>query len=294
MNKLIRLYSIINKVLLIFLHQVLPKKGAFFKYLRGKIENFLFFSPRSKNIYPIQTELLGKFEPVRLMTKDCVKLHSWFIKPKEGMPIVIFCHGQSENISKWQETAIFLEKSGYGVFLLSYRGHYKSAGKPSEEGIYTDADTAINFLVEHGYSTKNIIIWGRSLGSSIPCEMALKHNLKGIILESAISNIKSAAISLSNWYMNNMHLNFLRGIIEKSFEKIRFTQNFSNDKKINKINCPILIMHSHNDSKINSEAAHELYNSNPKARLFISKEGCHDENEWCFNKVDDFLKELSY
>lgn len=293
MYRFLYIYSVLNKLLLIFLHISLPKKGFFFRKIRDKIENNLFFSPRIKKIYPLRQELIGKFQPVRLITKDCVKIYSWFIEPKENKPIVIFCHGQSENISKWQEAAIFLESLGYGALFLSYRGHYKSAGKPSEKGIYQDAVTAIDFLLNKGYSTKDIIIWGRSLGSSIPCEMALKYDLKGIILESAILDIKSAAVSITNWYLVQMNLPFLNKAIEDYIRKIDFNQKFSNGKKVQNIACPILILHSKKDAKINYNAANELYNLNQNAHFYLCEEGSHDEIDWGLGKIGEFLNNLT-
>lgn len=293
MKTLVYFYFITNKLLLIILYSILPKNSKFFSYLKFKIENNIFFSPRIKKIYPIKKELLGKYKPIRLVTSDCVKLYSWFIEPTTNKPIILFCHGQSESISKWQDTAIFLEKSGYGALFLSYRGHYRSAGFPTEKGIYTDADAAISFLKTKGYDTKDIIIWGRSLGSSIPCEMALKHDLKGIILESAIFNIKTAAMSLAEMYLNRSNLNLLKPYLMNIFEKAEFKQNFENHKKIDKIQCPICIVHSKNDIKISFKIAEELHSINKKSKLYISEDGSHDTNDWCFDEVTNFIESLS-
>lgn len=292
MKALFYFYFITNKLLLIVLYSILPKKGRFFKHLRFKIENNIFFSPRIKKIYPVKHELLGKFEPVRIMTHDCVRLYGWHIKPKENNPVILFCHGQSENISKWQDTAAFIEKSGYGAFFLSYRGHYRSAGMPDEKGIYTDAEAAISFLKRNGYDEKDIIVWGRSLGSTVACETALKYNLKGVILESPILNIKTAAMSITDMYLKQSNLYFLKKYLFDIFEKAEFRQKFENSKKIEKINCPILITHSKNDKKIPYKTSEELHSKNKNSKLFICDEGSHDTNDWCFNKIKEFILSL--
>lgn len=293
MKALVYFYFITNKLLLLVLYSLLPKRGKFSAYLKFKIENNIFFSPRIKDVYPIKPELRGKIEPVRFMTGDCVKLYSWFIKPKEDKPVILFCHGQSENISKWQDTAIFIEKSGYGALFISYRGHYRSAGMPTEKGIYTDAEAAISFLKTKGYESKDIVVWGRSLGSTVACEMALRHNLKGIILESAIFNIKTAAMSLTELYLTKSNLPFLRKYLTNIFEKAEFEQKFENNKKIGKIDCPILILHSKNDIKIPYKIAEALHSENKQSKLCISECGTHDTNDWCFYEVKKFIKNLS-
>lgn len=293
MKAIFYFYFITNKLLLIVLYSILPKKGRFFKYLRFKIENNIFFSPRIKKVYPIKPELLGKFEPLRIMTPDCVRLYGWHIKPKGDNPVILFCHGQSENISKWQDTAVFIEKLGYGALFLSYRGHYRSAGFPDEKGIYLDAETAISFLIKNGHKEENIIVWGRSLGSTVACEMAIRHNLKSIILESPITNIKSAAISLTDMYLKQSNLHFLKNHLFDMLENAEFRQKFENDKKIEKIDCPTLILHSKNDRKISFKMSEELHKKCKNSKLLICEDGCHDTNDWCFNEIERFFLSLS-
>ncbi|CAH1762031.1 13983_t:CDS:2 [Entrophospora sp. SA101] len=50
------------------------------------------------------------------------------------------------------------------VVLLSYRGYGKSDGKPTEDGIKIDAQTALDYIKKH-YILKNtkVVLYGRSL-----------------------------------------------------------------------------------------------------------------------------------
>jgi hypothetical protein len=49
--------------------------------------------------------------------------------------------------------------------MLEYRGYGLSQGSPSEEGLYMDARTALDFLsLRHDVNHKEIIVFGRSLG----------------------------------------------------------------------------------------------------------------------------------
>ena len=90
-------------------HNILPfnKVGIYFKM---KAENFLFFSPRVYKKFRLQKEVKQNCTSVRLFTKDMVRIHASFLKPLDGKPVVIFFHGQSENITKWQDTFLFLKK----------------------------------------------------------------------------------------------------------------------------------------------------------------------------------------
>ncbi len=287
------IYYIFSKLIFVLLYSLIPKKGGIFRKLRLKLENRIFFSPRIKKVYPIIPELKGKIEPIRLMTKDFVRIYGWRINPKVTDTVVIFCHGQSESISKWQDTALFLEKAGIGALFLSYRGHYRSAGLPSEQGIYTDAETAIEYLEKQGIPSENIILWGRSLGSTVACETALRYKLKAVILESSICNIKEAAYTITELYLKIIGLSNLKTILTGLFEKTHFIQKFENDKKIAKIECPILILHSKNDVKIPHSSAEKLHKLNNKACLYLCDEGTHNSNQWCYEKVKEFIKEVN-
>jgi hypothetical protein len=50
--------------------------------------------------------------------------------------------------------------------MLEYRGYGLSQGSPSEEGLYMDVRTALDFLsLRHDVNHKEIVIFGRSLGN---------------------------------------------------------------------------------------------------------------------------------
>lgn len=293
MSKFFLVQFLSEKFFLSLFHSKLTGKGFFGSKIKFKIENRLIFCPRIKKVLKIKKELLGTFTPIKLLTPDCVRLYAWYAKPKADNPVVIFIPGQSESISKWQDTLEFLQNIGYGALFLSLRGHYKSAGIPSEEGVYTDAETAIKFLKKEGFKSKDIIVWGRSLGSATALEMGVRHRLKGVILESAIQNIKQAASTLIEYYLTSFKVNFFKSYVMKILSELDFMQNFENDKKIANLKTQTLIIHSKNDLKIPYRTAELLHSLNPKTKLIISEEGCHETNEWCFEEVEKFFHSLS-
>ncbi len=293
MSKFFLVQFLTEKFFLSIFHSKLTGKGFLSSRIKFKIENRLIFNPRVKKVLKIKKELIGTFTPIKLLTPDCVRLYAWYVKPKPNNPVVIFIPGQSESISKWQDTLEFLQNMGYGALFLSLRGHYKSAGIPSEEGVYTDAETAIKFLKKEGFKSKDIIVWGRSLGSATALEMGVRHRLKGVILESAIQNIKCAASTLIEYYLTSFKISFFKSYVMKMLSEINFMQNFENDKKIAGLKTKALIIHSKNDLKIPYKTAELLHSLNPKTKLVISEEGSHESNDWCFEEVENFLHSLS-
>ena len=70
--------------------------------------------------------------------------------------------------------------------LLDYRGYGKSEGEPSEKGLYLDAEAAYDWIVAHGYTPKQIVIHGESLGTAVATYLATNRQSAGVILESAV------------------------------------------------------------------------------------------------------------
>ena len=57
---------------------------------------------------------------------------------------------------------------GCNVCLLEYRGYGHSDGSPHEEGLYLDAQAALEYLIGRpDVDQRKIIVFGRSLGNNI-------------------------------------------------------------------------------------------------------------------------------
>ncbi len=285
-SNFIKYYFLVLRLFALILHSFIRGDGKISAYFRKKIENFMIFSPRYYKFKKLPAELKNSVMPLKILTSDLVKLYSRIKLPKsDKMPVIVFYHGQSENISKWQNTVFFLKNCGFGAAFPSFRGHYKSAGVPSEDGIYRDAKAVIEKLLSLGYDEKQIFLWGRSLGSYPAIRAATEFGVGGVIVESGISNIKSAGFSI----LKLCPFILLGTFCKKILESERFEQNFSNETNIKNVKCNILILHSLKDKKINFEQAEKLREQNPEAELILCKNGSHDTNEWCFEYVKSFI-----
>ena len=57
---------------------------------------------------------------------------------------------------------------GCNVCLLEYRGYGHSDGSPHEEGLYLDAQAALEYLIGRpDVDQRKIIVFGRSLGNNV-------------------------------------------------------------------------------------------------------------------------------
>lgn len=283
---------ILKKLILLSLYPFFEREGEFFAALRRKIENYLIFEPSKLRAKRIKRELLKQFIPQRFINCQGIKLYGWFIKPKERNPVILHLHGQAESILSHQDIALYCIKNGFGLFMLSYRGHYKSAGKASEDGVYEDAQCAINQLKKLGVDKDKIIVWGHSLGTVVALETAIQNKVSGVILQSPIKEIKSAAIDVSDFYYNRLRLNFMAKFAKRKLKNINFIQKMDGINKIKLVNCPILLLHSKYDKIAPCQNSLELAEQNPNSQVFISEKGNHWDADWCLDKVFEFIKSL--
>jgi hypothetical protein len=258
------------------------------------IEKRLIFEPRERNTRCKWIDEKDFIKEIYFYSRDGVKLNAWYIKAENNNPTIIYCHGQGENISLWQNIIEFLSKNGYGIFMLEYRGHGKSEGDPTESGLYVDLESAIKYLQENENIFKdNIILWGRSLGGAIVADVASRDDFKGVILDSTFTNIRSEAIHLTSTGILESKIGFWKKISYFSVRFLPITQKFETDKKIYKIKSPLLIGHSINDTTVPVEMSYKLANLNRKAKLFISNKGSHHDSEWFFHEVLKFIESLT-
>lgn len=281
-------------MVLLLIYPLFERDGKSFVIIRKNIENYLIFQPSKLRAKRIKKGLLKKINPQRFLNSEGIKLYAWFIKPKNKMPVILHLHGQAESILSHQDIALYCLEKGFGLFMLSYRGHYKSSGKASEQGVYNDAQAAILQLKKLGVDEDKIIIWGHSLGTVVAAQTAIYNKVLGLILQSPIKEIKSAAINVYSFYSQRMRLNILGLFARKHIQKMNFIQKMDNMTKIKDIKCPILILHSLTDKVTPHENAIELSKQNPNAQLYISEHGNHWDTDWCFDRVFEFTKSLEH
>ncbi len=188
-------------------------------------------------------------EDVWLSADGGVRLFGWYIDAGPNQPVLLWCHGNAGNISHRLRNISELHRRGVSIFIFDYRGYGQSTGKPSEVGLYQDALAAYDFLMTKKNITPNrLIIFGRSLGTSVACEVARQRQAAGLILEGAFPSIQSMAdhhyLGLpASWFIDS---------------------TFNLEEKLSQISLPLLVIHGEKDSvvpmelgKYVFEAAHE-------------------------------------
>jgi len=94
----------------------------------------------------------------------------------------------------------------YTIVGLSYRGFWKSKGKPSQGGIELDVEAALNWVLDRYDPSTNIVIWGQSIGAgaaSVGLANLLNRRhpdaqdrVAGLLLETPFVDLKTMLVAL--------------------------------------------------------------------------------------------------
>ena len=147
------------------------------------------------------------------------------------------------------------------VLIFDYRGYGKSTGSLSEQGTYRDIDAVWKYLIEKkGFTAKQIIIFGRSLGGAVAIDLAARQSCGGLIVESSFSSAASMADRLFKYLPARFLLRY----------------QYSSVEKISKVRCPVLVMHSTDDELIPFAEGRLLYLAAAKPKMFVTMRGGHN------------------
>ncbi len=84
--------------------------------------------------------------------------------------VIVYFHGTKGNMDYyWNRTKLLAHVGGknhFGVMTIDYRGYGRSEGKPTESGMYADAEAAFKWLSANGLIGDRLIVYGFSLGSA--------------------------------------------------------------------------------------------------------------------------------
>src|SRR5690554_2190456 len=103
------------------------------------------------------------------------RLNALHFKVNSPKGIVVYYHGNAGQLADWGHVVQDFAESGYDVLVVDYRGYGKSTGKLSEKALYSDALLFYNYALER-YPENNIVVYGRSLGTTFATYVAAKNN----------------------------------------------------------------------------------------------------------------------
>ena len=113
-------------------------------------------------------DLLLRADEVRIQSTDGVSLSGWLIHGERDAPAIILCHDLGQSKAVFLDAAVPLQRAGYNLLLLDFRGHGDSGGNGSTLGVEERYDVlgAIDFLrTRRDLSAERIGVWGIGMGA---------------------------------------------------------------------------------------------------------------------------------
>ena len=202
-----------------------------------------------------------------------------FILPKEVIKkgLVIYFHGNMDNITHYATYASNFTKNGYEIWMMDYPGFGKSTGELSENMLYTEALQVYKMARGAGYTADSIIIYGKSLGTGIAAQLASVRDCKRLILECPYYSIENLASHYGWMYPAAWFMNY----------------KIPTNEYLKKVTAPITIFHGTDDGTIPFSNSEKIKSESFKnGDELITVEGADHNNLYDFDKVKKSLDSL--
>ena len=222
-------------------------------------QHFFFFRPE---ILPtnFQYKYPFPFEEVNFEMEYGGNINGIHFKMPNTKGVIFYLKGNSRSIKGWGKFARDFLGKGYDFFMYDYRGFGKSKGKRNENNLYSDAQHVYKWLAEQ-YPEKDIIVYGRSLGSGIAARVASWNKPKMLILDSPYYSFLDNVKGYANFLPFRLLLRY----------KLR------TDEFIKIMTCPVIIIHGTKDRLIKFKQSELLRDLAPDNVLLLPiKDGRHN------------------
>lgn len=225
------------------------------------LERFLYYPERIPGDAPLPYWARGAQE-IWVTTEDGVKVHGlWWDEPA-GAPVVLFFHGNAQDVFQWSPVHDELAPLECRMLLMDYPGYGKSEGEPSEKALYSDGRAALQWLRDNGVDDGDIVVFGKSLGGAVACGVCPGLTLRGLVLESTFTSLLAVSKDL---------FPFMQG--ELPSEDV-----YHSAARIKDIHCPVLVVHGDADALIPVSEGLELFEAanEPKELVIVRGAGHND------------------
>lgn len=194
-----------------------------------------------------------------------LNLVQFFPKDSVRKGVVLYFHGNKENVNHYAEFADNFTKNGYEVWMPDYPGFGKTTGELNEKKLYNEALVVYRLANTH-FLKDSIIIYGRSFGSGIASQLATVIDCRRLILETPYYSIPA----LFKYYA------FIYPT--KSMSKFKLPVN----EYIPEVKAPVTIFHGTKDEIIPYSSTEKLKkNLKPGDEFITIEKGRH-------NNLNDF------
>ncbi len=204
-------------------------------------ERFLFHPLKLANDYQFKFD--GNFEEIRMPFNetDTMSFVKFFPTDSISRGVIIYYHGNMENINHYAAFTKPFTKLGYEVWVEDYPSFGKSTGEITERKLYDQA-MQVKKMADMKFSSDSIIIYGKSIGTGIAAFVASNSKAKILVLETPYYSIPALFNCYAPIYPSSTMANF----------------KIPTNEYLQDVHYPIIIFHGTNDGVIPYRSASKL------------------------------------
>lgn len=195
-------------------------------------ERMMFLPPASSYV--------DTAEIIKLDSHEGSVISARMFENRSARYTILFSHGNAEDMGDLTGLLEEFKRHGFSALAYDYSGYGTSSGRPSEQATYRNIEAAYEYLVTiKGIPADRIIVWGRSIGSGPSVYLAAARKVGGLVIESG----------------------FISAFRVMTRIRLLPFDRFDNLKALQRISCPLLVIHGKKDEIIPFWHAESLYQS---------------------------------
>lgn len=212
-----------------------------------------------------------------LHLSDGTKIIGWLYFWASDKPIVLFFHGNGENLRTVYDAGTFdqFRDTGVNLLVIDYPGYGRSEGKPSEASVLESGTAALKWIRSE-YPDLPVIVCGWSLGAAVAIQTvsSCPSEVDGLIALSAWTSLPEVARGhFPGW--------LVRLVLKESYNSLEAAKN---------IKCPVLLMHGSRDQIIPVAQGRQLADSFQVPPDFIEVPSADHNSLMAYPKVWQSIK----
>jgi hypothetical protein len=202
------------------------------------------------------------FSDVTVISGGRYRLHGWFVPAAGPEPrsTLLFLHGNAGNIGDRIGKIALFHRMGLNVFIFDYRGYGNSEGRPTEEGMYQDAEAAYDTLTARpDVNPDTVFLYGASLGGVAAVDLAIRRKVPSLVLDSTFTSAAD-----------------MGRVILPVAPSFLLSIRLDSVHKIQRVGAPKLFIHSPEDETVPYALGRKLYEAAPGPKAFLEISGSHN------------------
>ena len=186
------------------------------------------------------------YQDIWLTSADGTALHGWWITAADNpsQTMVLYLHGNAENISSHSRSMYWLVQQGVDVFALDYRGFGASEGQAMLPSVLQDVEAALAWLRQH-YPQKKLVVVAQSIGTALAIPVVAQaqshYQIEALLLDAPFTGYGAVARSALSHNVIGWLLWPWTVLLPSRWDPI---------DSVEQLNLPVMVLHSREDKVV--------------------------------------------